>query len=126
MNHGAPSDTQPAGPAGDPFEDDRHRALILGGLSVPGMLSLLVLPSVRLLLPREFQRGSPDDELWLFLFFGCASLPFTLAAVVVGLQQPVRPRVPRLLAWMAIALALAGAAYAFVGWRLTPVGAWAR
>jgi hypothetical protein len=116
----------PGAPPDDPLVEDRQRALILGGLSVPGMLSLLVLPSVRLLLPREFQRGAPEDELWLFLFFGCASLPFTLAATVVGLQQPIRSPIPRVLAWTAIVLALAGAAYAFVGWRLTPVGAWAR
>lgn len=85
------------------------------GLAVPGLLSLITLPAVHALLPPALDPAVSADERLFLLFFGLASLPFTLAACGVAWLRPARSRRLRWLAWAGVALAAGGAAYAFTG-----------
>lgn len=95
-------------------QEDRARTLVAAGFAVPGMLTLVTLPAIRALIPSGLDSpGDPEQRLFL-LFFGVASLPFTLAAVGVAWLRPPQARGLRLVIWAAIALAAAGSAYAFL------------
>lgn len=95
-------------------QEDRTRTLVATGFTVPGMLTLVTLPAIRALIPPDLApTGDPEQRLFL-LFFGVASLPFTLTATAVAWLRPARPRGLRLVTWLALALAFSGSASAFL------------
>lgn len=100
--------------AGASPREDRARALVAAGLSVPGLLTLVTLPAIKALIPPGFDPAGEEGQRVFLLFFGLASLPFTLAAAAVAWLRPPRPRALQLVAWAAVVLAAAGSAYAFL------------
>lgn len=94
--------------------EDRTRVLVAAGMSVPGILTLVTLPAIKAMIPPGFEPGDEAGQRLFLLFFGVASLPFTLTAAAVAFLRPPRTRGLQLVSWASVAVALAGAAYAFL------------
>lgn len=95
---------------------DLARFAVAVGLSIPGILSLVVLIVGRLALPADVAESANDPVV--HSFFGIATLPFTLGGIVALFTHPIDDRVKTVLAWTALALALLATAYGLGGWRL--------